>query len=370
MLSPTATLHSFTKFGDEVDSYDPMAWAKPEYTRNQVDKAGFIIADPNSAPQELEFAFRVINNWRSAHSYPLNTFQVALRNNAKSLEKKVLVAQRIKRIESIILKLRKNTTNTMQLSQMQDIGGCRAVMSSLENVYALVELFKKSKFQHPSRPSKDYILSPKEDGYRGVHLIYQYKGRDDKVVYDKLRIEIQIRTRMQHAWATAVEAVETFTKQALKSNQGDIGWHRFFALMASFIAHIEGSEQVPNTPTNRKELREEIESLSNELQILQNLMVYAATIHTISDLRETNNRYFLVRLNTSSNEVFIRGFPQSASQAANDQYLEIEREIRDSLSQQVVLVSVDSLKALKKAYPNYFLDTAKFIALLKKALTD
>jgi hypothetical protein len=33
----------------------------------------------------------------------------------------------------------------------------------------------------------------------------------------------------------------------------------------------------------------------------------------------------------------------------------------------VVLVSVDSLEALKKAYPNYFLDTHRFIQAVKHA---
>jgi len=41
---------------------------------------------------------------------------------------------------------------------------------------------------------------------------------------------------LQHAWATAVEAVGIFTKQALKSNIGDGEWLRLFALMSSEIA--------------------------------------------------------------------------------------------------------------------------------------
>ncbi len=83
------------------------------------------------------------------------------------------------------------------------------------------------------------MMDPKEDGYRSYHLIYQYKGSLQTACYNKLRIEVQLRTKLQHAWATAVEAVGIFTKQALKSNIGDKDWLRLFALMSSEIAFDE-----------------------------------------------------------------------------------------------------------------------------------
>ena len=41
-------------------------------------------------------------------------------------------------------------------------------------------------------------------GYRGVHLIYRYNS-DRKTEYNTLLIEMQLRSQLQHAWATAVE---------------------------------------------------------------------------------------------------------------------------------------------------------------------
>jgi ppGpp synthetase/RelA/SpoT-type nucleotidyltranferase len=101
----------------------------------------------------------------------------------------------------------------------------------LENVKKLTDSYRKSRFSHILKSEKDYIVSPKPDGYRGIHLIYQYKAleRQNKA-YDKLRIEIQIRTNLQHIWATAVEAVGIFTREALKSNVGNKDWLRLFAL--------------------------------------------------------------------------------------------------------------------------------------------
>src|SRR5260370_11502395 len=91
----------------------------------------------------------------------------------------------------------------MQLTQMQDIGGCRAVVNSVDEVRGLVASYQRSTFAHEFRGEKNYIDDPKPDGYRSHHLIYQYKakpGQND--AYNRLRIEIQIRPNLQHAWAT------------------------------------------------------------------------------------------------------------------------------------------------------------------------
>ncbi len=62
----------------------------------------------------------------------------------------------------------------------------------------------------------DYIEHPKESGYHGIHLIYQYRS-DKRTDNNSLKIEVQLRSQLQHAWATAVETVGTFVQQALKS---------------------------------------------------------------------------------------------------------------------------------------------------------
>ena len=73
-----------------------------------------------------------------------------------------------------------------------------------------------------------------------------------------MRIEIQLRSRLQHAWTAAVETMGTASGQALKSSEGDEGWLRFFVLMASEIAFSEGFPLVPDTPDDRDGLRREL----------------------------------------------------------------------------------------------------------------
>lgn len=344
-----------------------MIWAIPQYSRNQVDKAGFALADPDIIGSDLEHVYAIINNWRSAHSYPLNTFQVTLRRKVASVENEFIVAQRIKRLESIRAKFVRPETSTIQLSQMQDIGGCRAVVRSIANVNEVVEQYKNSRFLHVLRNERNYIDSPKPDGYRGVHLVYQYKGEGKTEAYDKLRIEVQLRTSNQHAWATAVEAVSIFTRQALKWKQGEEDWKRFFALMGSAIASIERTPFVPQTPSSLDGLIKELRDLSRSLNVQNVLKMYSTTINYAGQAKDA--KYLVLELDASTQQVKVTRFTASASQAANSLYLELERKSALNPAVQVVLVSVDAISKLQRAYPNYFLDTQRFSTILNRLLS-
>ena len=111
-------------------------------------------------------------------------------------------------------------------------------------VKTLEESYRKPGFSHKLKSSKDYIANPKDDGYRSVHLIYQYKN-NRAPDYEDLSIELQLRTRRQHAWATAVETMGTFLGQALKSGRGDSQWRDFFTKASAALATIERTAPVP-----------------------------------------------------------------------------------------------------------------------------
>src|SRR4051794_19722220 len=104
--------------------------------------------------------------FRSSHSFPLNTVTVNLRTVAADRDDDPTVAQRIKRLPSIRHKLERMPE--MQLSRMQDIGGCRAVLSSVEIVNELVDYYRsKSRMKHKLVRDYPYIEEPKPSGYRG-----------------------------------------------------------------------------------------------------------------------------------------------------------------------------------------------------------
>lgn len=132
-----------------------MAWATLKHSREQVNAAAKALVAFEALGGEYQHDYRgflkklnayndalpIINNWRAAHSFPLNTFRVNLNRNAASVDGECLTAQRIKRLSSITLKLTRFPK--MKLSQMQDIGGCRAVVKDIGRVRALNEFYRK-----------------------------------------------------------------------------------------------------------------------------------------------------------------------------------------------------------------------------------
>ena len=93
-----------------------MAWTKPTFGKAKVDRAGHILINKDSTEETQEEALTVLNNWRSSHGYPMNTFQARLRQVSKKVDENALVVQRLKRVLSIRKKLTRDQTKTMSLS--------------------------------------------------------------------------------------------------------------------------------------------------------------------------------------------------------------------------------------------------------------
>jgi ppGpp synthetase/RelA/SpoT-type nucleotidyltranferase len=348
-----------------VEVIRAMAWAKPQHSRKDVDWAGDVLIQKSPDLEEFERALEIINNWRSSHAYPLNTFQATLRYKSKRACKNSLVAQRIKRLSSIHLKLHR--FDWLKLSEMQDIGGCRAIVENTKQVRDLVDLYKKSGLKHKLDKEDDYISRPKHSGYRGVHLIYRYKS--DKIdTYNGLKVEIQFRSAQQHAWATAVETVGTFTKQALKSSQGEQDWLRFFALMGTFIAMGENCPAVPDTPKSMKELKSETRDYEDKLDVLNRLDGYRTALQVAAEPVLKTAHFFLIELDIKAKRVTVVGYNRDELNTASDEYLKVERRLSDPDDGDAVLVSADTVAAVKRAYPNYFLDTRVFMRFVRQAI--
>ncbi len=201
----------------------------------------------------------------------------------------------------------------------------------------------------------------------GYHLIYKYVS-DRNRIYNDLKIEVQLRTQLQHAWATAVETVGTFTQQALKSSSGEKSWLRFFALMGSVIAERERSPLIPATPTDRDELLQDLRTLAVKLDVVERLHIYQQSLRVPEVIQEPNVAFYLLELDRSNTSIRIYVFRREEWPAAVTKYMEIERSFADAGTTDAVLVSVDSLRDLRRAFPNYFLDTEKFIEVVTKAI--
>ena len=184
-----------------------------------------------------------------------------------------------------------------------------------------------------------------------------------------MQIEIQVRSQVQHAWATAVETVGAFVQQALKSSLGEQDWLRFFALMGTAIAIREKCPPVPGTPTSYSEMVKELQDHARNLDVANKLAAFGAALDATQQA-SAKHHYFLIEVNHTAKTVNVRGFRQPESEKATDSYLDVERKIKNSGSRDsdAVLVSVDLMEALRRAYPNYFLDTRMFVGIMNEAL--
>ena len=353
-----------------------MIYTQPEYSVQEINGAGKILSASfrddwtdwsDDQLTKYRLAVEIINNWRGSHNYPLNTFSVNLRAISKRLSSDALVAQRIKRLQSIGLKLVLHPT--MKLSQMQDLGGCRAILPDISIAKKVVEYYElTSRIKHERAPTDDYIANPKASGYRGVHLIYRYFSDKNKAIYNGMKIEMQIRSKYQHAWATAVETTGMFSGQALKSSLGSEDWKRFFALMGSVIAFREKSPLIPGTPQKRSELIDELRGLAMTLQVSVRLREYGNAMNAISNTT-TDAVFYLLQLDPTKGRLQITGFALNQIEEASKRYAEAEEAAKQKSGGDAVLVSVESISALGKAYPNYFADTRLFLELMQQALS-
>lgn len=105
---------------------------------------------------------------------------------------------------SIADKLRRES---IRLSQIQDIAGCRVIVENIEEQNSVVEalggLFERvSVVDRRAKPSH---------GYRAVHVI---------VIHDGKAVEIQVRTKLQHLWAELSEKLSDLIDPAVKYGGG------------------------------------------------------------------------------------------------------------------------------------------------------
>lgn len=331
-----------------------------KYPNTKVKEAGEILCYPEKhTKEELENAQNILTYWRTIHASMFNTFQSTLRDKLKRLGySNFIIAQRLKRVKAIVTKLAR--FQKMKLSTMQDIAGLRAIVKNIEQVRALEKSYINSNFKHELKNFKDYISNPADSGYRGIHLIYEYKNLNLPEA-SGLRIELQIRTKLQHAWATAVETMGTFLDQPLKSGQGQEVWLEYFSLVSAGFAILEKSTiPLQYQLLSNKDIFQKIVNESNKLEVNSILRGYTVAVEHIVNSK-INSKYNLIILNLDKRVLNIKNYSAKQLQQANVDYTNIEREINNGANLQAVLVSTGSIESLRRAYPSYFFDTHGFL---------
>lgn len=323
-------------------------------------RAGERLAKPGATVEEYAEAMEVLSNWRAAHAYPMHSLLMMLRKKASVVDKKCIVVQRLKRAPSIVEKLTRYPD--MKLHRMQDISGCRAIVSSVREVEKLALSITQSRSRHRLHKIDDYIKEPKDTGYRGIHFIYKYNG--DKKEYEDYFVELQIRSKIQHAWATAVEIIDTFTKQALKSSRGSQDWLDFFSYVSAEFARLERRPVGKNVEL--LDTKSETRRLANELNVAARLQAFTVSANHITKKNDNKTDYFLLELRDNAKKIMVTQYSTAQFEDATKKYLEKETLAKVDDGYDVVLVAASSMHALRRAYPNYFADSKEFLKYLAR----
>jgi ppGpp synthetase/RelA/SpoT-type nucleotidyltranferase len=325
-------------------------------SKKQINKVGELLKNDKSLDKN---SIKTLEYFRGVHRYPLHLFRNTIDRKLEKLKipkSSYLVSQRLKRVSSIINKL--NIQEKMKLSRMNDVAGLRIVVDSIREVRSLQEEFEKLNNHNKSCFSlsniKDYIKDPKDSGYKGVHMIFKYDKNIPKE--SQCMIELQIRTKLQHSWATAVEVLDTYRRERLKQSQGNKKY-------LNLLKDISLSFSFFETGKIDEKLIESVIERSENIKLRKTLIsLKIVTKHT----QTKSGGYVLIESIFKENTVKITQYSNSKFDKANKKYLELELENIKNDDINVVLVSVKDIKKLKKSFPNYFLDTNDFLKNLDK----
>lgn len=347
------------------------------YSITQVRKAGEDLLNLDISKDEKRFdeIFDILSYWRLSHEWTLTQVFIRLKKVALEHDRNPILAKRLKRYKSIFSKLLR--FRKMKLNTIQDIWWCRVVVNTPKKVIKIIRDLKKwPEFKNDdwSINIDDYIINPKDDWYRSVHLKWKFK---DEYWWFK-KIEIQVRTTLQHDRATALEIVDIFTKQNLKSNQWEKDWQDFFINVSRQFAAMEQTHLfnftsqksrddyyfLVNSDTDLLDSHKLTKGLIRKLKIIDKFNAYAQSVDIVNwKIDETKIKwYVMIEINLEENKVMSTFFSESQSTDAEKIYSEKEKKIAEGeIGNIIALVYTSALSDIKEAYPNYFADSTEFL---------
>ena len=162
-------------------------------------------------PEAYADIAKIMEERKTMHSEILNSVSVMLSQKLTELGVHFEINGRTKHFYSIYRKmLRQNS----ELSEVYDLLAVRVIVDSIKDCYAVLGIVHTLWTPVPGR-FKDYIATPKPNGYQSLHTTVF--GKDDEPAF-----EIQIRTAEMHRYAEYGIAAHWVYKGNAKQEKGTI----------------------------------------------------------------------------------------------------------------------------------------------------
>jgi putative GTP pyrophosphokinase len=190
-----------------------------ELSKTQIDRLGDRLKKGNISDDDLRLLDQYRRSYTDAYEFVAGTIrkELALEPTGRPAKSTTSISDKLRR-ESI------------RLTQIQDIAGCRLIVSDIANQELVVQSLKNL-FEHIT--VIDRRKQPSH-GYRAVHVVVNHRAK---------LIEIQIRTSLQHLWAELSEKYSDVVDPAIKYGGGDKDAQEFLEKASKLVNTEESNER-------------------------------------------------------------------------------------------------------------------------------
>lgn len=309
-------------------------------------------------PQEVKIEdLMMLQSLRVTYKEPLAVIFRTIERMAKKIDKNCICTYRVKRIESIIGKLTRFPT--MQVQRMEDIAGCRCIMTEEKHVFKLFESIQKNISNLPFEIKgkiQNYIETPKKSGYQSIHINFAFRNNESK------RIELQIRSLKQHHWATLVEITDLLYQARLKEYENLYNPDLFeFHFLLS-----KGDDTLSSKDKNR------IVDISEKYNYIERISTifhknYIEVRRTWNRMRLNNQSFFLISTNSFGVPEF-KGY--SNFEEAETAYFNSFTNNEENRNIVLTHITNPTFNKISVAYSNYVLTYNNTLIRILQYLTD
>ena len=317
---------------------------------------------------EYTAAVKEARMWRAQHAAPTESCFRQLLEIAPDFPGAVLTF-RLKRMQSILEKIRR-PGKTYTIGTMDDIGGCRMILEDMEQLERAVGVLSNElELKKSDKSIKNYVKTPRDDGYRSCHFITRYRGPKRKY-----RVEVQVRTQLQHLWATTVEAAHVVYGINFKLDQIQDPNSELERQVRSFFATVSGLFALEETThdgrlgdSKKDELVERLHSIGRLDSIIRDLSSMVNDVYIARhDIESDGPGFYLMRFARETQFLDITSFEPDESDLAIEAYGTHEDsalvdDLFDPKFDNVVLAYAQDGKQLLHAYPNYTARVGEFL---------
>lgn len=227
------------------------------FSKTQIDRLGDRLREGSAGEADL----RLLDEYRRSFG---EAYEAVIRTIRERLQLEP-TGRPAKSTSSIIEKLGRET---IRLSQIQDIAGCRIVLANVTEQERVVASLRTL---FPEAAIVDRRANPSH-GYRAIHIISS--------IFGKL-IEIQVRSLLQHVWAELSEKLSDIIDPSIKYGGGEEQIRQILTELSGEVAEIETVEGIM-TELSRRDLSEQQTMTLQEAQL--------QTVQEKEDLVNTVNR--------------------------------------------------------------------------------